>query len=184
MTDERLVMCQTCQGNGEVVTDWERYKHPHPGDVGDEAVTECPNCDGTGEVGEIDTMSASDLPELIHCPFCRASARHVQHSAGMPGTRGYDRWCGVKCAGCGASVGSDRLFRTPAAAAAAWNARAVPAGWKLVPVEPTEEMVAAAYEDDRAYTQRNFGDVMTVQQGPYEHYVAMLASAPTPGEKT
>lgn len=42
--------CERCQGNGEIVTDWERYKHPHKGDVGDEAVAECPDCNGTGEL--------------------------------------------------------------------------------------------------------------------------------------
>lgn len=42
-------MCETCQGNGEIVTDWERYLHARPGDVGDEAVAECPDCGGTGE---------------------------------------------------------------------------------------------------------------------------------------
>ncbi|WP_420408670.1 hypothetical protein [Hoeflea sp.] len=44
--------CEKCQGNGEIVTDWERYKHPHPGDAGDEAVADCPDCDGTGEITE------------------------------------------------------------------------------------------------------------------------------------
>lgn len=43
-------ICQRCQGNGEIVTDWDRYKNPRPGDVGDEAVAECPDCDGTGKV--------------------------------------------------------------------------------------------------------------------------------------
>lgn len=41
--------CETCQGNGEVVTDWDRYQDPHSGDKGDEAVAPCPDCDGTGE---------------------------------------------------------------------------------------------------------------------------------------
>lgn len=40
--------CQPCQGNGEIVTDWERYLEPHLGDKGDEAVAECPDCDGEG----------------------------------------------------------------------------------------------------------------------------------------
>lgn len=40
--------CDRCQGNGEIVTDWERYRHPHDGDVGDEAVAECPDCNGEG----------------------------------------------------------------------------------------------------------------------------------------
>ena len=45
-------MCKTCQGNGEIVTDWERYQRPLPEDVGDEAVTECPDCDGRGFTGD------------------------------------------------------------------------------------------------------------------------------------
>ncbi len=40
--------CQRCQGNGEIVTDWDRYLHAHDGDKGDEAVAECPDCDGQG----------------------------------------------------------------------------------------------------------------------------------------
>jgi len=40
--------CERCQGNGEIVTDWERYRHPHEGDKGDEAVAECPDCGGEG----------------------------------------------------------------------------------------------------------------------------------------
>ena len=54
------------------------------------------------------------------------------------------------------------------------------AGWKLVPVEPTEEMLAAAHDGDREYTLRNFGDVMTVMQGPYDHWAAMIDAAPPP----
>lgn len=42
--------CQNCAGNGEIVTDWGRYLKAHPGDVGDEAVAECPECSGTGKV--------------------------------------------------------------------------------------------------------------------------------------
>lgn len=42
--------CERCQGNGEIVTDWDRYKHPQHDDVGDEAVAECPDCDGIGRV--------------------------------------------------------------------------------------------------------------------------------------
>ena len=45
-------MCPRCQGNGEIVTDWNRYLHPRPGDVGDEAVAECPDCDGYGSEAE------------------------------------------------------------------------------------------------------------------------------------
>ena len=62
--------------------------------------------------------------ELMPCPFCGGNARKVKHSAGSPGTIGYDRWHGVACAGCNACVGArDRRFRTSAAAIAAWNTR-------------------------------------------------------------
>lgn len=57
-------------------------------------------------------------------------------------------------------------------------AAAVPEGWKLVPIEPTEEMIQAANDGDREYTLRNFGDIQTVQQGPYDHWCAMLAASP------
>jgi Lar family restriction alleviation protein len=58
------------------------------------------------------------------CPFCGGNARKVKHSAGVPGTTGYDRWHGVACAGCNACVGArDRRFRTSAAAIAVWNTR-------------------------------------------------------------
>lgn len=46
-----IVVCERCQGNGEIVTDWERYRHPREGDKGDEAVAECPDCFGTGYEG-------------------------------------------------------------------------------------------------------------------------------------
>lgn len=46
-----MTRCDRCQGNGEIVTDWDRYLHgmgtPKGGE--DEAVIECPDCDGTGE---------------------------------------------------------------------------------------------------------------------------------------
>lgn len=54
--------------------------------------------------------------------------------------------------------------------------------WKLVPVDATEEMLAAAHESDRQYTLRVFGDIPTVQQGAHDHWVAMLAAAPTQPE--
>lgn len=42
--------CETCQGNGEIVTDWARYKYPYFCDKGDEAVSPCQDCQGTGEI--------------------------------------------------------------------------------------------------------------------------------------
>ncbi|WP_311272209.1 MULTISPECIES: hypothetical protein [unclassified Rhizobium] len=45
---ETPIPCQRCQGNGEIVTNWERYLEPHDGDKGDEAVAECSDCGGEG----------------------------------------------------------------------------------------------------------------------------------------
>jgi hypothetical protein len=61
---------------------------------------------------------------------------------------------------------------------------AVPEGWKLVPIEPTDEMLSAAENGNRAYTMRNFGDIQTVQQGPYDHWADMIAAVPEYMEKT
>lgn len=47
---ETTRQCQRCQGNGEIVTDWARYRSPNDGDNGDEAVSECPECLGKGVV--------------------------------------------------------------------------------------------------------------------------------------
>ena len=41
--------CPVCCGNGEIVTDWERYLEPTAGNS-DEAVAECPHCEGFGTV--------------------------------------------------------------------------------------------------------------------------------------
>ncbi|MDK4725650.1 hypothetical protein [Rhizobium phaseoli] len=45
--------CDRCQGNGEIVTDWDRYRHSWPGDKGDEAVAECPDCGGEGIIDSL-----------------------------------------------------------------------------------------------------------------------------------
>lgn len=44
-----MKFCETCQGNGEIVTDWERYLHGPLDENGEDAVTDCPDCDGEGE---------------------------------------------------------------------------------------------------------------------------------------
>lgn len=56
-------------------------------------------------------------------------------------------------------------------------AAAIPPGHVVVPVEPTEAMLDAAHDADREYTLRNFGDIMTVKQGPYDHWIAMVEAA-------
>lgn len=40
------VMCERCQGNGEIVTSWERYLAGQP--EADNALVDCPDCDGRG----------------------------------------------------------------------------------------------------------------------------------------
>lgn len=58
--------CKHCAGNGEIVTDWDRYLGaPEPGDQGDEGdegTEDCPDCDGQGSR----SLGFSDLaPETL-----------------------------------------------------------------------------------------------------------------------
>ncbi len=62
--------------------------------------------------------------DLQPCPMpaCRGTAQHVKHSAGAPGTIGYDGWHAVSCKSCGVTLGaSDRRFRSSDDAAMQWN---------------------------------------------------------------
>lgn len=66
---------------------------------------------------------------LKPCPFCGGSACFVKHSAGIDGTRAFDKWDAVACRSCGVTVGaSNRRFRSRADALNAWNLRATPEG--------------------------------------------------------
>lgn len=48
-----MLTCERCQGNGEIVIDWNLYLHGRDGRaVDEEAVTECPDCDGLGAIEE------------------------------------------------------------------------------------------------------------------------------------
>lgn len=103
--------------------------------------------------------------ELKPCPFCGNSAATVyprtcdKDTPYNPRDRAFPI---VRCGGCGAeAAGKD--WKGADTAIAAWNTRAVlapivPQGWKLVPMEPTPEMV-------RAYLNA---------------YRAMLAASPAP----
>lgn len=63
--------------------------------------------------------------QLKPCPCCGCAATFVKHSAGMPGTRGYDSWDAVACKHCRLTIGAtDRRFRNRDDAATAWNLRA------------------------------------------------------------
>ncbi len=67
------------------------------------------------------------MSELKPCPHCGGHATFVKHSAGIPGTQGFDSWHGVACKSCGATVGAcDRRFRAKHEAANVWDLRAQP----------------------------------------------------------
>lgn len=42
--------CRRCQGNGEIVTDWDLYLSPPDRAPADAGTEECPDCEGTGEI--------------------------------------------------------------------------------------------------------------------------------------
>ena len=65
------------------------------------------------------------MGDLLPCPFCGNGASYIKHSAGIPGTNGFDSWHAVACRSCGATVGAcDRRFRNKDDAAKVWNRRA------------------------------------------------------------
>lgn len=41
-------VCERCQGNGEIVVDWETYLHPTSLAAEEKSVRECPDCYGYG----------------------------------------------------------------------------------------------------------------------------------------
>lgn len=65
VASSRKITCERCQGNGEIVTDWDRYMHEHDGDTGDEAVDQCPDCDGEGLVDLSAPAPAVTVAECI-----------------------------------------------------------------------------------------------------------------------
>ncbi|MCZ7929495.1 hypothetical protein [Agrobacterium pusense] len=83
--EQRTETCQRCQGNGEIVTDWERYRHPHANDVGDEAVAECPDCDGFGNVSaQVQDVAGAETTTRFHIEWI-AGARPPVHPSPMTG---------------------------------------------------------------------------------------------------
>jgi hypothetical protein len=63
---------------------------------------------------------------------------------------------------------------------AALSAPAVPEGWKLVPIEPTPEMMAAAVQEICYGPEGGFTRIA----GPSRAWRVMLAAAPSPQEQT
>ena len=67
---------------------------------------------------------------------------------------------------------------------AARRAQVVPQGWRLVPIDPTPEMIDAADAVDGEYSRRAFGGAIHMPQSGEDHWHAMLAAAPQPPEKS
>ncbi|MBA8904850.1 hypothetical protein [Aminobacter ciceronei] len=55
--------CATCQGNGEIVTDWETYLH---GDDDEHATAECPDCNGEGKISPTPVSAPVGVVEELH----------------------------------------------------------------------------------------------------------------------
>lgn len=49
--------CNRCQGNGEIVLDWETYLHPPNLAAEEGSVAECPDCNGEGVIHAVSTPS-------------------------------------------------------------------------------------------------------------------------------
>lgn len=96
----------------------------------------------------------SELDRLKPCPFCGCKATFIKHSAGVPGTQGFDKWDAVACKHCRATIGaSDRRFRSRDDAADAWNSRI------KHPQHEADKKDAARYQWLRSR------DLLTVQSG-------------------
>jgi len=82
------VQCDTCAGNGEIVTDWDGYLRPPEGAPADHAVADCPDCDGSGWVPAPDAASkpvcktCAGFGWLDHamqqCPDCKPDAAQTE----------------------------------------------------------------------------------------------------------
>lgn len=116
--------------------------------------------------------------ELLPCPFCGHDSPEFERM----GTSSQS--CIVICGNCGARHESgDEYLRS----GLSWNTRAAlshpsPQGWKLVPVEPTEEMLAAGEIPTIEMPLRGGGtyQMLGLGAGPSSIYRKMLAAAPLP----
>ncbi|EAV3687776.1 restriction alleviation protein, Lar family [Salmonella enterica] len=137
-----------------------------------------------------------DKDELLPCPFCGGKARQVTIEQGDDPNFGGDV---ITCIECGASSHVEFGFKENLKSA--WNSRAamlqgkfrdlsqpvdpqvteyeqimLQAGWVMVPVEPTDEMIAAAMECDDVVFDSKDPTAFCVQFR--EIYYAMVDAAP------
>ena len=114
--------------------------------------------------------------ELRECPFCGGEASFDHDDNG---------WNWVVCEKCGVSTDcrTHTMEDCHPLLAEQWNRRAspasAPAGWKLVPVEPTEEMVNAFKSADLTELRRYGVTISRLLVRFTQNYRAMLAAAPT-----
>lgn len=120
--------------------------------------------------------------KLLPCPFCGAPADDFNPDGDM---EGYS----ISCSSRAAFTAKDARpcpmntfsYANEERAIEAWNRRVprptIPEGWKLVPVEPTEEMIVAFVE--QWYCHRQSIDDPQMDDA----YQAMLAAAPKFGEE-
>lgn len=133
-----------------------------------------------------------NLPPLLPCPFCGGAPKTIERPDNIDGT---EFVYAVSCCCDSYSARAHQLERrkTPeqakSAATEAWNRRpgAVPAGWVMVPVEPTGEMLRAMSSSKAMDAEGEFPSLFDLIDYSGENktrtairaaYCAMLAAAP------
>lgn len=112
--------------------------------------------------------------DLKPCPFCGGDAGFDHDDNG---------WVWIDCSSCGASTNArvSAMDDCKPLLAEQWNRRATTPGMRLVPVEPTPEMLEAANIDlRREYATLGLGDGshLDATEAARNYYAAMLAAAP------
>lgn len=117
------------------------------------------------------THAPSQMPELKPCPFCGGEANSFGYGS---------KFSVVHCnnyANCTMKPEINTKI-SMADAVTAWNTRAVPEGYALVPLEPTEEMVNEYFDATRITLEGGASGTLAVIEG----YRAMIAAAQKGGE--
>lgn len=102
--------------------------------------------------------------ELKPCPFCGGAPEMV--------TDAPEIW--VRCTGCGTNSDTTATKRR---AFNHWNRRHVPDGFQLVPIEMTDNMLAAGYLGGVKTLAKNYGKYCRREKDAWKR---MLHAAPEP----